>query len=482
MSNIEQNLAFILSSRYGKDVRQAIHDAIHDCYEDGKAGATDLVAREQIANLVANEGSTEKDSELVDIRVGADGKTYISAGEAIREQIKGSIHSHGQLFYSDESTPEEFFDFNNLKVNTIYGYSGVHNLQNAPSSNFYGFVLTFTMNHNLKTTMQIAISQAEDSINTFYIRSYWASKWSEWSNIKSSNEPKIYHVDQTKSHGPNTYTSVIDCFNAIKNDPDDKTVYIYDGTYDIYEEMGGYDYFSKLTGDETYTDLQPFLNNINIIGRGNVILDFKMPNTIPREVQWLFSPLNLRGNFHIENLTINGENCRYCIHDESGNNYPNTIHSYKNIRCYKKGGNSQAVGCGYSDNTLLKINSCIFICEDYGGAYSCHFKKGMNIDIKDSIFKSDLSTHAVRFSQENNYFCKAIVSNSYIKGGILVRPEYDYSQFSDGVMICETKIDLINTNVIVETDNSSFRYDQVSEESIYYDVLNQTETVKLAVS
>lgn len=50
-SKIEEFLNKILSSRYGKDVRQAIHDGIHQCYEDGKVGATDLIARERINNL-----------------------------------------------------------------------------------------------------------------------------------------------------------------------------------------------------------------------------------------------------------------------------------------------------------------------------------------------------------------------------------------------------------------------------------------------
>ncbi len=36
MSNIEQNLAKILNSRYGKDVRQAIHDSIETCYTETK--------------------------------------------------------------------------------------------------------------------------------------------------------------------------------------------------------------------------------------------------------------------------------------------------------------------------------------------------------------------------------------------------------------------------------------------------------------
>lgn len=90
-SSIEEFLDKIVSSRYGKDVRQAIHDAIHQCYEDGKVGVVDLVAREQIANLVANDESSEGNSELIDIRVGADGKIYASAGEAVRGQVNGLL-------------------------------------------------------------------------------------------------------------------------------------------------------------------------------------------------------------------------------------------------------------------------------------------------------------------------------------------------------------------------------------------------------
>ena len=98
-SNIEEILKQLLDARFGKDVRQAIHDGIEQCYEDGKVGAVDLVARQQIANLVANGGNTDKDSELLDIRVGKDSITYTSAGEAVRSQFDDTRISSKDLYY-----------------------------------------------------------------------------------------------------------------------------------------------------------------------------------------------------------------------------------------------------------------------------------------------------------------------------------------------------------------------------------------------
>ena len=50
MATIIENLKKILEARYGKDVRQAIHDSIENCYNDGKAGSIDLQARQMLGD------------------------------------------------------------------------------------------------------------------------------------------------------------------------------------------------------------------------------------------------------------------------------------------------------------------------------------------------------------------------------------------------------------------------------------------------
>lgn len=65
MSNIQENLQKILTAVWGRDVRQAIHDAIHDCYEDASSGTTDLPARERIDALETNSATkTELQAEV----------------------------------------------------------------------------------------------------------------------------------------------------------------------------------------------------------------------------------------------------------------------------------------------------------------------------------------------------------------------------------------------------------------------------------
>lgn len=51
MADIRTFLEKIKNAVYGREVRQAIHDGIRCCYDDGKAGSIDLQAREDIAIL-----------------------------------------------------------------------------------------------------------------------------------------------------------------------------------------------------------------------------------------------------------------------------------------------------------------------------------------------------------------------------------------------------------------------------------------------
>ena len=62
MASISDYLKNILAARYGKDVRQSIHDAIQQCYYDGKAGSIDLEARQSIEDLDNNKLNKTGDS------------------------------------------------------------------------------------------------------------------------------------------------------------------------------------------------------------------------------------------------------------------------------------------------------------------------------------------------------------------------------------------------------------------------------------
>lgn len=105
MATVEENLKLIKNAVYGKDVRNAIHDSIKQCYEEGRAGSADLEARDAIEELRGQiagitslpEGSTTGDAELADIRVMESGEIATSAGEAVRTQIRRLTNKFNDL-------------------------------------------------------------------------------------------------------------------------------------------------------------------------------------------------------------------------------------------------------------------------------------------------------------------------------------------------------------------------------------------------
>jgi hypothetical protein len=69
MAGIVEYLQQILSARYGRDVRQAIHDGIQQCYYDGKAGGVDLEARQDIEKIEADTAEVKQSAENMEASI-----------------------------------------------------------------------------------------------------------------------------------------------------------------------------------------------------------------------------------------------------------------------------------------------------------------------------------------------------------------------------------------------------------------------------
>lgn len=160
MAGIDKYLDIIKKGVFGRDVRKAIHDGIAQVYEDAtfdgntnmevaKArgvnntlserlrnmdGIIDNSVKEventkkRLENIIVSGGDGNLPTELIDIRVGGDGRKYSTAGEAVRKLASGEalLENSISLKHLDFLNPD------NLAFGKI---SKVINLNGSDSSN-----------------------------------------------------------------------------------------------------------------------------------------------------------------------------------------------------------------------------------------------------------------------------------------------------------------------------------------------------------
>ena len=188
----------------------------------------------------------------------------------------------------------------------------------------------------------------------------------EWLNPSHKRSGTAYTV------GPNgDWQTFTDMLIALESDTTEKTIYVAGGVYDIFEEMGGADYIASISDPSSlnWRDVCHVVPpNTTIIGVGDVTLQWLPESSVigSQEMAFLFSPLNVSGSCHIENITVKVKNGRYAIHDETSGNaaYDGATRVFKNVRAIRETGGTYgqayAYGAGHNKNMRFTFEDCYF--------------------------------------------------------------------------------------------------------------------------
>lgn len=292
-----------------------------------------------------------------------------------------TVKSFGELFY-DQKSAGEYADLNNLPANRIFAFAGV-TLTNGPKGVTNAFVHTLSHKDGTKIMIQIL---TDTLTGKTYNRTYWSGAWQPWRNQEG------YATVVVDKSGSGDFVKVADAFQYARNNPGTEII-INGGTYDYFEECGGEDYLKTLeASNPTY---KPFwMKNVKIIGKGNVTINYLPAKNIAEKYpksMTVISVIDVCGNCHVENLTINVNNCRYGIHDESAGlaeNY-NTVHVYKNVKATYGNERSGTIG---------------------GQAFACGYDNGQKFEFENCHFKSSM-TEAMTFHNRNSYGGTITINN-----------------------------------------------------------------------
>ena len=216
--------------------------------------------------------------------------------------------------------------------------------------------------------------------------------FSVYSEASFKKKPTIITVSAS---GGKDYTSLREAVDSIPMNVCELNPYeihLYPGTYNILE-----DYSVDEIQEEGFKGL--FLENgMSLIGigrRSEIVIVGELDTTDydPTKRNDI-STLNIEGNVHVENLTIEAYNIRYAVHDEgSVQTHHLTTHSFTNVKFFGRnltsgGGANFSFGAGCSSYKSVVVKDC-----DFSDAFLLHTQ----LDLRHPIFVYMENCSARRF-------------------------------------------------------------------------------------
>lgn len=484
MADIQTILDQILKARYGKDVRQNIHDGIQQCYLDAKDNAIgnneSLISAgnylEKLPDVDEAEGNTifrlnfSSNSETI-----PDNLPYSKwkKGMAVLLTLSGQETSGGvyriQLFFDiydvwirykgvswsewhPLGTEDKLLCFGNLD-----NKSSIPDMDDAPENK----ILVFNFSSGSKeipehtpygdsgwnsSTMAIAFSlkgyhgPSDDRIpasyrtqfwidtNTMWFR-YYGLNWSDWKNIGSSKESIVVRVEEGES--------LLEKAILARNIKASKLI-VAPGTYDLiqeYKDYYGASYFDNYVdynqGDKFDRGL--WFTNIDVEFNpgAKVLANYDGSN---KAVTNYFSAIAMGTNVTLKNLVLEAANLRYGIHPDFSYDRDdialNDTGYIRFINCdlkHKAGDNEQTIGAGFGRHEIWEIENCIFRSENNKRVFRIHQNSGEPVQSK--LVMKDCYFDGPGFATFNYYgpstdVTEVLVSNCSYVNPPVVQAEY----------------------------------------------------------